>query len=235
MRIHRRLRVVSVIAVLTGAAILAGCPADLMGTPELEPPWDLSAELLESGEVLLSWSMNTDQPYDGIIVERRSEDGNTAELADLEPGNMSYTDADQLDPGMYYYRVGQYRHGDEPCYCSETNVEISIEPMALYPPDWLHGTWSDEFDYNIFTFNADNVTATYMSNYMDYAQQNQQYAENGLEDTYYFGEIPDSNTYVIQLMNAGSVAQTQRFAYVDVDTVEYTLNTMSPITLTKEP
>ncbi|NBC30728.1 MAG: hypothetical protein GVY29_12150 [Spirochaetes bacterium] len=229
--------------VLLCTALFVACPTwfgddgNDDGEPaELRAPYGLTASLESDGTVLLAWDMDEDQEHDGFVIDRRTEDSDFEQIDTMGPGNTGYYDTSSLTPGTtYYYRVGIYRDGQEPCWCEEASVVTtgsSVDPEPLAPPAWIQGTWSDSSDVNTYTFTEDNVQFSTSSASLNFKELNQQWADQALTETYYYDEEPQATVYTVMLRQNGSVIQTLRFERTSDTTLNYTVDSLSSIELT---
>lgn len=220
--------------------VLTGC-SDLFGSDDdsealhFDPPYGLTAEFQSDGSVLLSWAMDVSQSYEGFVIEKGPDDGDSFQEIDrVAKGVFSY--GDNPGSGTHYYRVGALRPGQEPCYCEESAVVEIVDGdpvntgILLEPPTWIQGAWEADDDPSfVFTFSSDNVVWEYSSTSVDFNAYNDSYADQGM---YYEDNVVDADSYELLWYNAGSVQTTFRFDQIDASQLSYTDGT-STLTLIK--
>ncbi len=115
---------------LTGCSDLFGSEDDSSqsedaSSPELDPPYHLSAEVNKDGfTVLLSWNMDTSQEYELFTVERGTPSMTPQEIGVVGRTTLAYGDESTLAAGTYIYRVGAVE-GSEIVYCESVTIEIT--------------------------------------------------------------------------------------------------------------
>jgi hypothetical protein len=228
-----------VVICVIGVALLAGC-SDWFGgdgdwdndeLPELRPPYDLTVTLGSDDSVLLEWKMDNTQEFDGFIADRRTDDTDHEEVGNIGAGSNNFTDYSELSPATtYYYRVGAYRHDQEPCWCDEVSIEIpGVDPEPLAPPAWIQGTWSD--GTNTWSFSGDNVVFNGPDGDVDFKVENQNLADLGATDSYYYDETPSTGVYTLTSHMSGFDITTYRFVDSGSGTLNYYLDSLFVSTL----
>ncbi len=100
--------------------------------------------------------------------------------------------------------------------------------VSLSPPDWIQGTWADEFDINTYEFRSSTVIFTVSSMPIDFTVA---YAQSSM------GDSSTSTTYLITVVDTG-VSASYYFEDIDAASLNYSITnngvTVGPIVLYKK-
>lgn len=101
--------------------------------------------------------------------------------------------------------------------------------VSLAPPDWIIGTWSDEFSINNWVFTADNAVFSASGLSVDFK-------EYGKTDGVYITDTSSATSYSI-IDEEGGMTGTYDFQKITATTLYYSVTasgvTVGPILLTK--
>lgn len=97
-------------------------------------PSTISASNLESGNVLIQWTDDTDLE-EGYILERSlGDNSNFSILAELEANSFDFVDESVEEETVYFYRVKGFNENGDGNYSSEVEIETLIG-LPLAPTD----------------------------------------------------------------------------------------------------
>ena len=115
--------------VLTGGRLNAY--AALLGTSPPAAPSDLSATVVSSSRIDLSWTDNSSKE-DGFRIERKTGiSGTYSQIASVGQSVTSYSNTGRAASTTYYYRVNAYNTNGNSAYSNETNATTSAAPPAV--------------------------------------------------------------------------------------------------------
>ncbi|MBN2714350.1 MAG: fibronectin type III domain-containing protein [Deltaproteobacteria bacterium] len=89
-------------------------------------------DLETADTIILRWSMDTEDPYDGFILERKdSANGTYTELATLPVDARSYADPELTEGTKYYYRISTFVGEFHSSYLEDVGETILPGPSGL--------------------------------------------------------------------------------------------------------
>lgn len=116
-------------------------------------PSNLSAEVVSSSRIDLSWKDNSDNEK-GFKIERKAGKEDYKEIADVGPNTKTYSDTKGISPGISYtYRVRAYNNIGHSSYCSPVSVVTGTAPTKpsdltakVVSKSIIELTWKDNSD-----------------------------------------------------------------------------------------
>ncbi|WP_340153006.1 reprolysin-like metallopeptidase [uncultured Marivirga sp.] len=154
-------------------------------------PSTITASNLESGNVLIQWTDNTDLE-EGYILERSQGDNtNYSNLAELEANSFDFVDETVEEESVYFYRVKGFNENGDGNYSSEVEIETLIG-LPLAPTD---------LDFELL--NDSTVRLNWADNAQNESSYRVQRSDNG-NDFISVAELEvDSKSYE-EILNSGN-------------------------------
>lgn len=135
---------------IASAMSLGGCPCDkkhVAPPPEPEAPFDLTATVISSEQIDLTWKCIAED-IKGFNVYRRSSD--YKKIAILDSETKTYSDSSLNPETTYWYKVSAYGEGGESGSSNEVSATTPPEVEMLgYSMDEYFSEYSQKWSTNI--------------------------------------------------------------------------------------
>lgn len=113
----------------------------------LSAPTNLSAQLLNDMQILLTWQDNS-KIEDGFRIERKEEGSSYVQIAEVGASVTSYEDVGLTYGKNYFYRVRAYNSKKNSAYSNEKSITMVIPApinlnLTALDDQSVHLTWTD--------------------------------------------------------------------------------------------